>query len=347
MDQNGRVRAWLFMAVGDDRGHRGNLGYDDQYDSYYSWDSRVPNSKAIQVGDVVVVWDKNRLLGASVVEAIESGPAKKTLNLCTRCKASRISARTTVMPRFRCNRCRHEFDLPEVVLVDVQAYRARFDAAWTPLEGVLSASELRAAASSPRDFNSMRALEWDRFAAAINARVGSAALRRVGMRAVDVAWPAAERVALEVPQGFREALVRVRRGQAKFRESLLRTQGSNCAFTGTAPERVLEAGHLYSYAKLGTHFEHGGLMLRRDIHRLFDDGSLAVNPESLRIDVSPALAVYPQYARLHNEALRAKLRSRQQDWLAEHWLEHRQPTASTQESSKPRIRASEAARQNL
>src|SRR5687767_681397 len=44
-------RAWLLMAAGDNRGHGGNSGYDDQIDAYYSWDSNVPNHKNLRVGD--------------------------------------------------------------------------------------------------------------------------------------------------------------------------------------------------------------------------------------------------------------------------------------------------------
>lgn len=323
MDGNDRVRAWLLLAAGDDRGHGGNHGYDDQYDAYYSWDSLVPNSKAIRAGDAVALWDKRRLLGTSVIEEIESGPSTKILNRCPECRTTRITHRKTRSPLFRCNACKHEFNLPRVEVAEVTAYRARFDAAWTPLEGVLGADELRAATSNPREFNAMRSLDWSRFANALE-RVGALkALHRVGMRLPDVTWPASGGVALDVPQGFRNALVRVRRGQGRFRERLLESQGSSCAFTGAAPERVLEAGHLYSYARLGAHFEHGGLMLRRDIHRLFDDGALAVNPDSLRIDVSPTLAAYPQYARLHDLPMQAKIRDEQAVWLGEHWDEHR------------------------
>ncbi|MGY4720072.1 HNH endonuclease [Naumannella huperziae] len=101
------------------------------------------------------------------------------------------------------------------------------------------------------------------------------------------------------------------------------TQRDACAFTGEAPTRVLEAGHLYSYAQLGVHHEHGGLLLRRDIHRLFDDGWLAVDPESLRIDVANPLESYPQYARLHDQRLRADVQDSQVQWLSHHWKEHR------------------------
>lgn len=80
---------------------------------------------------------------------------------------------------------------------------------------------------------------------------------------------------------------------------------------------------LVSHAKLGTHFEHGGLLLRGDIHRLFDDGVLAVNPDSLRIDVGPTLAAYPQYARLHDLPMEVRIRSEHEVWLGQHWEEHR------------------------
>jgi hypothetical protein len=136
-------------------------------------------------------------------------------------------------------------------------------------------------------------------------------------------WSIANGARVEVSHGFGHALVRVRRGQQQFREQLLGAQGTVCAFTGEAPARVLEAGHLYSYAQIGTHFEHGGLMLRRDVHRLFDDGLLAVEPTALRIDVAPSLAAYPQYARLDHEPLKLRLRDPQVEWLAKHWDEHR------------------------
>lgn len=94
-------------------------------------------------------------------------------------------------------------------------------------------------------------------------------------------------------------------------------------FTGPAPTEVLEAGHLYSYAANGTHQPSGGLLLRRDIHRLFDNGRLAVDPKTLRIDVDPGIAAFPEYGQLQNRPLRLNPDGGQRDWLALHWTEHR------------------------
>jgi hypothetical protein len=88
---------------------------------------------------------------------------------------------------------------------------------------------------------------------------------------------------------------------------LLDAFGSVCAFTGPAPAPALEACHLYSYSAVGEHHTHGGLLLRRDVHRLFDLGYLAVNPYTLAIDVADALRTFPIYTSLDGQGLHAVL----------------------------------------
>ncbi|GIG30224.1 hypothetical protein Cma02nite_28240 [Cellulomonas marina] len=321
-------RAWLLMAAGDDRGHGGNEGYDDQIDAYYSWDSNVPNHRNLSVGDPIAIWDKQRLLGVSVIEEIQAEAGTKLLRRCPTCWKTRISERKSRLPRYRCMRCKAEFDeaVPDVVPVTV--YRARYDAAWTALDGALNEDDLRALAKNPGDINAMRPLDWVGLTDALAARGAVRAVDRLVARAdLSVSGaPSRPGVEFDPPQGHAHAFVRVRRGQRQFRDHLLSEQGGMCAFTGPAPERVLEAGHLYSYAQLGTHYRHGGLLLRRDIHRLFDDGLLSVQPSRLCIDVAPDLAKFPQYGRLHGERLTLQLRSEQVDWLAQHWEEHRTST---------------------
>lgn len=316
---------WLLMAVGDNRQHAGNSGYDDQADIYYTWDSTVSNHANIKVGDPVAIWDKERLLGISVVESIETSVKEKLLFRCPNPKCGRalIKQRRVKSPRFRCHDCRAEFDDPVTEVATVTEYRSRHDAAWTSLESVLNGQELRALCRSPKSQLSMRSLNWSAFRSALEERGAARAISRVVTRAPDVSFPQPGSVQIELPAGHRSAVVRVRRGQRAFRDALLASDGGKCAFTGSAPDRVLEAGHLYSYAKLGEHHDHGGLLLRRDVHRLFDDGWLAVDPGSLRVDVSALLEAYPQYALLHNEQLRVRLHDKQVEWLDKHWMEHR------------------------
>ncbi|WP_156165502.1 HNH endonuclease signature motif containing protein [Demequina rhizosphaerae] len=323
--ENGGPRAWLLMAAGDNRGHGGNAGYDDQVDAYYSWDSNVPNSKKLAVGDPIAVWDKERLLGVSVIEEIETSRGTKVLNRCPRCGTTRISLRKKALPRYRCMKsaCHHEFDDPRVDVAEVDQFTARYDAGWTSLEGLIDAQDVRRLTVHEGDFNAMRPIDWHALENALVERRADRAVARMTGRMPQIERHTRDGIIIDMPQGFRHAVVRVRRGQRQFRDQTLARQGSICAFTGGAPARVLDAGHLYSYAKLGEHHEHGGLMLRRDIHRLFDDGVLAVDPARLRVDVAPELESYPQYAKLHDRPLTVDLRDEQVDWLGKHWDEHR------------------------
>ncbi|MDN4490388.1 hypothetical protein QQX13_06035 [Demequina sp. SYSU T00068] len=314
--------AWLLLAAGEDRQYGGNSGYEDEIDVSYSWDSTVKNHGSVKPGDFIALWDKRRLLGVSVVEQVRPEDSRKQRFRCPVCGRANIQSRATKSPKYKCQKCGAEFDDPTIEFIDVVAYRSRHDAAWTPLEGLLGADALRRLCLSPRSQHSMRSLNWTAFASELEAHGATFALSRAVARAPDLYVPEFE-TRVSLPSGHTTATVRVRRGQQQFRRRLLEAQGNNCAFTGRAPERVLDAGHLYSYAELGEHHEHGGLLLRRDVHRLFDDGWIAVDPTSLKLDVSEPLGEYPQYATLHGEALRAVVSDQHLGWLEKHWREHR------------------------
>jgi hypothetical protein len=94
-----------------------------------------------------------------------------------------------------------------------------------------------------------------------------------------------ERVLREVVQ---------RRGQPRFRKDLLRAYDGQCAISGCRIEEILEAAHITPYLGDETNNITNGLLLRTDLHTLWDLGLIAVNPENLVIWVSPRI-VDPQY----------------------------------------------------
>ncbi|MFB7956209.1 HNH endonuclease [Streptomyces sp. NPDC056045] len=126
-----------------------------------------------------------------------------------------------------------------------------------------------------------------------------------------------------IAEGHGVATVRVRKGQPAFRKRLLSEFGAVCAFTGPAPASALEAAHLYCHAEHGMHYEGGGLLLRRDLHRLFDEGLIAVSPEAKTLHLDASLQVYPDYAKLDGAPLAVTVTARHVEWLAKHWDLHR------------------------
>lgn len=100
---------------------------------------------------------------------------------------------------------------------------------------------------------------------------------------------------------------RVRRGQASFRRGLMRVYDSRCAVTGTALDAVLEAAHIEPHRVRGRNAVDNGLVLRADIHILFDVGLLRVHPDSLEIHVDSRVQLGSEYAKLHGRVLRPRL----------------------------------------
>lgn len=90
---------------------------------------------------------------------------------------------------------------------------------------------------------------------------------------------------------------RVRKGQSRFRKALHTLYGSRCAFTGTDEETVLEACHIISHAKTGDNSLDNGLLLRSDIHVLFDEHLMTLANDGQRILVHKDVTA-PEYVRL-------------------------------------------------
>ncbi|MFI2298387.1 HNH endonuclease [Actinacidiphila glaucinigra] len=307
------TNAWLVLVVGDDRRqHVGNDGYDDNPRYRYSWDSTVPNHARVAVGHVIALWDGKVLIGVSVIHDIATGTEEKTIYFCPECERAGFKRRRRMAPAYRCYQCEALFDTPGQKTKPVTTYRSHHGQSWIDGRGLLTGDELRNLCDSPSSQLSMRPMRWEKLQDALLERTGEELLPDTE----DDEW-------VPLPAGHKVSKVRVRKGQSAFRDRLLDKQGHQCAMTGPAPAAALEAAHLYSYAESGEHHDYGGLLLRRDIHRLFDLGQIAVDPATGLIYVAPSLRAYPVYEQLHGRPLTVQLRPEHRVWLEAHWLSMR------------------------
>jgi len=88
-----------------------------------------------------------------------------------------------------------------------------------------------------------------------------------------------------------------RQGQREFRMALLTAYEGKCAMTGCEVVDVLEASHIYRYMGRETNSVSNGLLLRADVHTLFDLHLVGVEPSTMKICVAPTLAS-SSYAKL-------------------------------------------------
>ncbi len=89
----------------------------------------------------------------------------------------------------------------------------------------------------------------------------------------------------EFPRYGLEYLARARLGQGAFRILVTDAYHRRCAVTGERTLPVLEAAHIKPYSESGPNFVRNGLLLRSDIHKLFDIGYVTISPD-MRVIVS-------------------------------------------------------------
>ena len=93
-----------------------------------------------------------------------------------------------------------------------------------------------------------------------------------------------------------------RRGQPAFRAALLMAYDGRCAISGCHASEALEAAHIYPYRGDYTNHVTNGLLLRADLHTLFDLGLLTIDSATMTARFSKSLRM-SHYSPLHGTAL--------------------------------------------
>lgn len=101
-----------------------------------------------------------------------------------------------------------------------------------------------------------------------------------------------------------------RQGQGKFRQALMQAYEGRCAMSGCDAPEVLEAAHILPYRGPHSNSVQNGLLLRADLHTLFDLGLAHICPETWTVQIAPEVA--GAYRSLQGQP--ANLPSNQADW---------------------------------
>jgi len=284
--------------------------YGDVLGRQYEYDSHVVNSSKVAVGDVLVLRDAHLVLGFGVVDAITTRPDVKPMRRCVRCRSADISERKKTLPRFRCNDCKEEFDEPDTEMKAVTVFSASYASWWSPLASTAPVRALDGVYQGRDRQNAIRRLDPVRAVEMLAFHSDVEGMLQLELLASSV----------DLPGGHVDVVVRQRVGQARFRDAMFARYGTTCAVTGEQPREILDAAHLYSYADRGEHHVDGGMLLRADVHRLFDRLLVTVDPESWRSVVAPPLLDrYPSLAPLHAVPFHAAPENRPSaELLAEH-----------------------------
>jgi putative restriction endonuclease len=110
-----------------------------------------------------------------------------------------------------------------------------------------------------------------------------------------------------LPGGYADpTLMRRRIGQGTFRVAVTQAYQRQCAITRERALPALEAAHIRPFAETTEHYVRHGMLLRSDVHRLFDKGYITVTPD-LRVEASHRMKDDfndgDNYVRLHGSAI--------------------------------------------
>ncbi|PSB37495.1 HNH endonuclease [Aphanothece minutissima] len=94
-----------------------------------------------------------------------------------------------------------------------------------------------------------------------------------------------------------------RQGQPAFRRELLKAYERRCAITRCVQVEVLDAAHITPYLGPETNHVQNGLLLRTDIHTLFDLGRMAIDTSDMTVVVHDLLHG-SEYMKLSGSPLR-------------------------------------------
>lgn len=104
----------------------------------------------------------------------------------------------------------------------------------------------------------------------------------------------------------RKYLTRVRLGQGAFRVQLTDAYQRKCSVTGERTLPALEAAHIKPFSESGPYYLSNGLLLRADLHKLFDAGYLTITTR-YQVEVSKKIKEEfengKEYYRLHGNSL--------------------------------------------
>jgi hypothetical protein len=99
-----------------------------------------------------------------------------------------------------------------------------------------------------------------------------------------------------------ESIIR-RRGHPSFRQALLAAYEYRCAITSSNAIDTLEAAYIIPYRGKYTHHPSNGLLLRSDLHNLFDLGKIAIDTRTMTVIMADEL-VETTYKILQGRPLR-------------------------------------------
>jgi len=293
MKYGNNIKAWTFKTVTDgNRKNRVISVLNDGAYSRYNYDSNMANCKQVKAGDIVLVVDKVIILGFALIASIKTSTGKKKVIKCPVCRSRSIEIRKVKKPTYKCPQ-QHEFNVPFIEMETITRYSALFEGSFIKAPGVFTESKLRRFYRRYNQYLSIQEIR-ERFFEQHFTQIPP--LLRSGSKITLDAVEALEETDDDIPgeayipnnTDERQIVlkqIRARRGQKTFRDKLIKKYGAVCMVTGCTIMHIIEACHINPYKGEKDNDVNNGLLLRTDLHTLFDLNLVGIEPQTLTVHV--------------------------------------------------------------
>lgn len=305
-------KIWAFKYVTDEnRSYRSIDTYSDELAVKYVYDNFVPNNKQVTQGDIAILLDKSDILGFARIESITEEDSTKKRGRCPICSVTNFEARKNKSPLYRCNNG-HEFSNYTEEIVQSKSFTASYGNSFIKLNDKLPISKLRPHYSNNYNRNmSIQLVDAGFFDADYRYVLTSLQSLRENSLSPEIADSLQEPLnsnddytpGSEDERQLITRQIKARRGQQQFRDALRKTYGDTCMITGCTLLDVLEAAHIKPYRGPNDNKVANGLLLRSDIHTLFDLNLIGIRPDTLEIFLHPS-AMINEYLQYHGYKLK-------------------------------------------
>lgn len=260
----------------------------------YSFGDHTPHHRHVTVHDIFFIRSQTQLLALGRVQRIETGVSEKAVQRCPTCGTGQLGFRSTRTNSYRCL-YGHEFSQPAASIRSGTEYKAFFGLDYVEISAHIEAAELRPFELTNSRQLSLRPCELDGLMKYIVRRDRNAAttlkawLMARPLSLADEDADMVEPADVLDEREHRHLGIRLRRGRKIFRDELFRRYGARCMISGCTTAALIEAAYIQPESVPKFNNPTNGLLLRSDLHTLFDLNLLGIDPDRLVVALHPDL----------------------------------------------------------
>lgn len=283
------MKGWIAIVAVEE-----SVGASYRATAGYSFGDHTPHHRHVAANDLFFIRSQTQLLAIARVQRIEAGAAEKPVQRCPTCGTGQLGFRSTRTNSYRCL-YGHEFSQPAASVRSGTEYKAYFGLDFVEVSARIEATELRPFELTNSRQLSLRPCEIDGLIRYIVRRDRNAEAVLKGwlaerpLQLTDDDADSAEPGDVLDEREHRHLGIKLRRGRKIFRDELVRRYGARCMVSGCTVAALIEAACIHPQAAPKFNNPTNGLLLRSDLHTLFDLNLLGVDPARLTVSIHPAL----------------------------------------------------------